>query len=644
VKVASLSDVPVGADPGPERETAGSLSSMPTLSPDYPRPQLQRNGWISLDGEWDFAFDRDGELTHPGQVVFDRTIRVPFAPEAPLSGIGDEAFTQAVWYRRTIDPVEVGPGERVMLRFGAVDYFATVWIDGSYAGSHEGGYTPFALDVTDLLSPDGLHQLVVRAEDDPHDLAKPRGKQDWQLESHGIWYPRTTGIWQTVWLETLPVCWIDTLRWKATLADWDIGIEALVGGQRRDDLRLEVKLTVGDDGAQRLLAHDVYAVVAGEVHRRIALSDPGIDDFRNELLWSPLSPTLIDAEVRLLDAEGRVLDAVASYTALREVRVQGNRFMLNGRPFPLRLVLDQGYWPEGGLTAPDTDALRRDIELAKAMGFNGVRKHQKVEDPRYFYWADRAGLLVWAEMPSAYRFTRRSVERVVAQWQEAVDRDVSHPSIVTWVPFNESWGVPDLPVTLAQRDLVQALYHLTRTLDPTRPAIGNDGWESVATDMIGIHDYSDDPEKLRERYQESDDVPRLFQHEQPQGRLISLDGVAYAGQPLILSEFGGIAFTSKSEREETWGYDRADSERGLAEAYAGLLEVVRESNMLAGFCYTQFADTYQEANGLLYADRTPKFPLEMIRQATEGDVRHFERELERRLTRTRQKREKVSAG
>ncbi len=617
---------------------------MPTLSTDYPRPQLQRDGWISLDGEWEFAFDRDGALTHPDRVTFDRTIRVPFAPEAPLSGIGDESFTDAVWYRRQFDPPAAAPGERIILRFGAVDYRATVWIDGCYAGSHEGGYTPFALDITDLLWPDAPHQIVVRAEDDPHDLAKPRGKQDWQRFPHSIWYPRTTGIWQTVWLEKLPANWIDTLRWSASLADWDIGIEAVVGGPRRDDLRLEVRLTAGDGPAQTVLAHDVYGVVAGEVHRRIALSDPGIDDFRNELLWSPTSPTLIDAHVRLLDGDGAVIDDVASYTALREVRVQGDRFLLNGRPFHLRLVLDQGYWPDGGLTAPSVDALRRDVELAKAMGFNGVRKHQKVEDPRYLHWSDRLGLLVWAEMPSAYRFTTRGVTRLTREWQDAVLRDVSHPCVVSWVPFNESWGVPDLPNNPAQRDWVQALYHLTRTLDPTRPVIGNDGWESAATDMIGIHDYHEDPETLRERYTEPDGIPHLFHRVRPAGRLLALDGHEHTGQPLILSEFGGIAFTPPSERDASWGYSRVETEADLAAAYAALLEVVRASTMLAGYCYTQFTDTYQEANGLLYADRTPKFPLDLMALATAGPRTLRQIELEHRLKLARERSAQAAAA
>ncbi|HMS79309.1 MAG TPA: glycoside hydrolase family 2 TIM barrel-domain containing protein, partial [Burkholderiaceae bacterium] len=320
--------------------------------------------------------------------------------------------------------------------------------------------------------------------------------------------------------------------------------------------------------------------------------------------------------LRLLDADGQVIDAVASYTALREVRVEGNRFLLNGRPLYLRLALDQGYWPEGGLTAPNTEALRRDVELAKAMGFNGVRKHQKVEDPRYLYWADRLGLLVWAEMPSAYRFSRQAVTRAGAEWQEAVRRDISHPCVVTWVPFNESWGVPDLPTVTAQRDWVQALYHLTRTLDPTRPVIGNDGWESVATDMIGIHDYDADPEQIRQRY--GGDATQLFDRRRPGGRVLTLDGYPHRGQPVMLTEFGGIAYPKRPAPgvTQTWGYSSAPDDETFAARYRALLDVVAHLHLFSGFCYTQFADTFQEANGLLCADRTPKVPLERIAEAT----------------------------
>ena len=580
----------------------------------YPRPQLQRAGWTSLNGEWDFALDSDGRWSRPLDVVWDATIVVPFAPETSASRIGDTSCHLAVWYQREFDAPSLAPGERLLLHFGAVDYAATVWVNGMAVGRHEGGYTPFTLDITGVLSDAGTQRLVVRAEDDSADLAKPRGKQDWQREPHSIWYPRTTGIWQTVWLECVPETAIRTVRWTSSLEAWDLGVEVILDGTIRDDLRLEVQLSVGKGKDRKLLADDTYTVIGGEVHRRVALSDPGIDDFRNDLLWSPRSPTLIHARLRLCDRRGKVLDEAESYTALRSVGVQGDRFVLNGRPFPLRMVLDQGYWPETGQTAPDDAALRWDVELAKAMGFNGVRKHQKIEVPRYLYWADSLGLLVWEEMPSAYRFTKRSVERMTREWAEVIERDASHPCIVTWVPFNESWGVPDLPNNLAQRDYVQALYYLTKTLDDTRPVIGNDGWESVATDIIGIHDYDPRPERIAARYSSGEGIPQLFTRERPGGRLLTVTGHPHAGQPLMLTEFGGIAFTPAKDRAETWGYSRSDSVETFRDRYAALVEAVRSLPLLAGFCYTQFADTYQEANGLLYADRTPKFPLEEMRR------------------------------
>ena len=576
----------------------------------YPRPQLQRPAWISLDGPWDFALDRHAAWATPDRVAWTSSITVPFSPEAPLSGVGEAGFFSACWYRRSLTTPRLGAGDRLLVHFGAVDYAATVWVNGQVAGCHEGGYTPFTIDITPFLRDDADQEMIVRADDDPHDLAKPRGKQDWQLEPHSIWYPRTTGIWQTVWAEVVPGERIAHLRWTPNLERWELGFEAWVSGSC-ERLRLRVHLHVGDV----LIADDTYAVIAGEVHRRIALSDPGIDDYRNELLWCPETPTLIDADIELWGDRGERLDGATSYTALRSVAVQRDRFLLNGRPYQMRLVLDQGYWPGGGLTAPDDAALRCDVELAKAMGFNGVRKHQKIEDPRYLYWADRLGLIVWGEMPSAYRFTKSSVERVTREWIDAVGRDYSHPCLVAWVPFNESWGVPNLPESQRERHYVEALYHLTKTLDPTRPIIGNDGWESVATDIIGIHDYDTDPERMARRYLADEVLPRLFRRERPAGRLLVLEEHAAADVPIVLSEFGGIAL---SHAPGSWGHARCHTPGELADQYENLLRIVRPLAVLSGFCYTQFADTYQEANGLLYADRTPKIPLEHIARATRG--------------------------
>ncbi|HEY2029228.1 MAG TPA: glycoside hydrolase family 2 TIM barrel-domain containing protein, partial [Myxococcales bacterium] len=516
----------------------------------YPRPQLRRSNWQSLNGEWQFALDHESGWQQPREVSFDRRIVVPFAPETARSGVGFQGFFRSCWYRRVFRAPTRQDGARVLLHFGAVDYSATVWVNGARVVEHEGGYAPFSADITDFLK-GGEEELVVQAEDDPADLAKPRGKQDWQKDPHSIWYPRCTGIWQTVWLEVVPRTRIEKLRWTPSLSQWEIALDARIAGAPRDGLRLSVRLFAHG----RLLAHDSYAVDRGEVHRRIAFTDPGIDDSRNELLWSPASPTLIEAQIDLWADRGVLLDSVQSYTALRSVAVQGDRVLLNGRPIQLRLVLDQGYWEGTGQTAPDDRALRRDVELAKAMGFNGVRKHQKIEDPRYLYWADKLGLLVWEEMPSAYRFTRQSVMRLVREWTEAIDRDYSHPCVMAWVPINESWGVPNLPDNPAERHYVQSLYYLTHTLDPTRPVIGNDGWESVATDIMGIHDYDPDPERIARRYHAEEVLPRLFRRERPGGRILVLEGHPHADHPIVLSEFGGIAFAPKDKR--TWGYSRS---------------------------------------------------------------------------------------
>ncbi len=588
----------------------------------YPRPQFARAEWISLNGCWHFAFDPEASWRDPDDVSWTATITVPFAPETTESGIADPGFYRACWYCREFDAPRLAPGEHLILHFGAVDYAASVWVNGQLVARHTGGFTPFQVDITRNLATTGPQVVVVRAEDDPHDLAKPRGKQDWLEHPHSIWYPRTTGIWQTVWLERVPPSSIASVRWTPNIERWEIGLHALVTGDHREELRLRVKLHIGT----LLLADDTYVVVAGEVHRCIALSDPGIDDYRNELLWSPSQPTLIAAELQLGNDRGELIDQVHSYTALRHVSIQGDRILLNGRPYYLRMVLDQGYWPATGLTAPDDAALQRDVALAKAMGFNGVRKHQKIPDPRYLYWADTLGLLVWEEMPSAYRFTKTSVERLTREWMEAIERDYSHPCIIAWVPFNESWGVPDLPTNLEQRHYLQALYHLTKTLDPTRPVIGNDGWESIATDIIGIHDYDDQPERLARRYYSEEGIDRLFTRERPGGRLLTIEGHPHQGQPLMLTEFGGIACSG--DCTATWGYVHSDSVEELAERYRELLDVVRPLGLFAGFCYTQFADTYQECNGLLYEDRTPKFPLEEIARATRGPLTQRQQEIE----------------
>jgi beta-galactosidase/beta-glucuronidase len=595
----------------PSQDLARGFTGTTANVPMHPRPQLRRDGWISLDGEWKFAVDELGEFTDPAQVTFTDVIVVPFAPEAPASGIGRAAPFRACWYQRSVT-MPAAAGGAWWLNFGAVDYRTTVWVNGAPVAHHDGGYTPFAVRLAPGVADPAPLDIVVHAEDDPSDLCKPRGKQAWSPQPNGIWYPRTTGIWQTVWLEHRPTTWIDRLRWTPTLERWEVGLAVWLDGVERHGWELALDLSAGDT----VLARDRYAVVAGEVHRRIALSDPGVDDFRNALLWSPESPTLLSARLTLMDGDGRSVDVVDSYAALRSVAVDGGRFLLNNRPYPLRLVLDQGYWPDTGMTPPDDAALERDVRLTKAMGFNGVRKHQKIEDPRFLALADRLGLLVWEEMPSAYRFTGRSVQRVVQEWMAAVSRDVSHPCIVAWVPFNESWGVPNLPHSPAERHYVRAMYELTRTLDPTRVVVGNDGWESLATDIIGIHDYGP-PAQIRVRYGATESLASMFTRERPGGRALMLEGLEQANRAVMLTECGGIAFRDASQ--STWGYTQVNGPEALADAYLTLMRAIHEASLLSGFCYTQLTDTYQEANGLLTVDRTPKLPIEWIAACTRGE-------------------------
>ena len=351
----------------PKKTTTAKLSDGGTRG--YPRPQLERSNWTNLNGSWEFAIDAEDRWRDPSEVKWTGSIIVPFAPEAPASGVGDTGMFKAVWYARTFEAPALKEGERLVLHFGAVDYFAQVWVNGHLAVEHEGGYTPFSADVTDLLAPGEAQTVIVRARDYPEDMAQPRGKQDWQKEPHGIWYYRTTGIWQTVWTEVVPATRVRSLKWTPDVVNWTLDLEVRLDGSAREDLYLEVKLESGG----KVLADDRYKVDARGARRAIELFDPGIGDARNEFLWYPHSPKLIDATIVLRDQAGNAIDTVKSYAAMRQVTMLRDQFVLNASPHKLMLLLDQGYWPDGGLTAPDDDALRKDVELVKAMGFNGVR-------------------------------------------------------------------------------------------------------------------------------------------------------------------------------------------------------------------------------------------------------------------------------
>lgn len=577
--------------------------------PEYPRPQFVRADWLSLNGPWTFAFDdadageRNG-WWREGAAAFDRTIQVPFAYQTQLSGIGDPSFHDVVWYRRTFAVPADWAGREILLHFGAVDYFARVWVNGCMAGEHAGGHTPFHVNITHLLRP-GQNEVVVRAADPSTDMTLPRGKQYWKEQSAAIWYTRTTGIWQTVWLEPVSRTRIERVRLTPQLDDVAVDIDAYVTGYR-PGLRLRVEVSF----AGEFVADDTFSLQERRLRRRIVLTDP---EHRHNRLWSPERPRLHDMTFTLLDEHGRPVDRAESYFGLRQVKVEGGRFYLNHRPYYQKLILDQGYWPESLLTPPSDEAIQKDIALTKAMGFNGVRKHQKVEDPRFLYWADRMGLLVWGEMANAYHYSEEAAARLSREWMDAMERDYNHPCVVAWTPLNESWGVPRMPGNPAEVQHQLAMYHLTKMLDSTRPVSSNDGWELAETDLFTVHDYSPEGDVLRSRYGgEAVDAARHM----PAGRVLFLNGFGYKGQPLLVTEFGGIAF--KKSEWEGWGYSGAENEADFVQRYQEVVDALFDCPNVVGWCYTQLTDVEQEINGLLTYDRCPKVDPEIIRKINRG--------------------------
>ena len=511
---------------------------------------------------------------------------MPFCPQSSLSGIGERAPGDVVWYRRRFD---APAADRLLLHFGAVDYRATVWVNGTEVARHEGGHTPFTADIG-ALARGADNVLVVRAEDPLSDRTIPRGKQFWKETSESIFYTATTGIWQTVWLEPLPGRRLRGLR------------------VRPDPIGGAVELEVAAEGRIEVIV-SLAGTVAGRWSGPAGGARVPLDTVAE---WSPESPHLYDLEVTLLDAAGRELDRVVSYFGLRTIEARDGRVWLNGRPYVQRLVLDQGYFPGGLLTAATDEDLRRDVELAKALGFNGARKHQKLEDPRWLYWADVLGLLVWAEMPSAHEYAAAAEARLASEWRAAVRRDRDHPSIAAWVPVNESSGIPSSLDEPARARFLVGLYRLTHELDGSRPVVSNDGWEHATTDLCTLHDYAPAGE-LAARYRS------LRSALAPGGRPRPpyLPGFEHHGEPVIVSEFGGLSLAGSGG----WGYSSVPGADQLLRTYRAMVDALMAPGPVEGFCYTQLADVEQERNGLLTFERRPKVDPGRIRPITQTPKR-----------------------
>ena len=556
------------------------MGSLPR--PEHPQPQMERSAWRSLNGAWQFAFDfgRSGLDRHfERRDALDTTITVPFCPESVLSGVHYTDFIPAVWYARafTLTPEELSG--RVLLHFGAVDYEAHVFVNGEPAGTHRGGYTSFCFDITDLCRA-GENRLSVYAEDDNRSGKQPHGKQCESFDSQGCDYTRTTGIWQTVWLEFVPETYIQSVQYYSNITEGTLLVQAKLCGAGTFTVKASFEGRPCGEASAR--AENGFAAVTlplSELH-----------------LWDVGRGNLYDLTLTFGG------DSVKSYAGMREVRIEGRSVLLNGRPVFQRLVLDQGFYPDGIYTAPDDSALVRDIELSLAAGFNGARLHQKVFEPRFLYHCDRLGYLAWGEMANwgLDYSDPAALEAFLGEWLDALGRDFNHPSIVGWCPFNETW---DREGRRQLDSLLAMVYRVTKQLDPTRPCIDTSGNFHVVTDIYDVHDYEQDPASFAAHYEAFRTGGAFYD---AQAARQQYDGK----KPMFVSEYGGIKWNPQGDVEKAWGYgDGPATEEAFIERYRGLTEALLSNPNMFGFCYTQLYDVEQETNGLYTYSREPKFDM-----------------------------------
>lgn len=668
---------------------------------DYPRPDFVRDelNWKSLNGPWSFLFDDDdvglvqgwhlqglpaevavnsslkdsdskaandahsitakiaagtqeliqGNQPKRGDVTTHkkRDIQVPYVFQCPASGIEEKGVHEVLWYEREVtDPrteINKQAGHRVLLRFGAVDYEAKVWVGGQFAGDHRGGHVPFDIDITDAFAQEPTQRLTLRVYDSAYDLTQPRGKQYWGAQPESIFYTPSGGIWQNVWLEIVPFVRIGDSSQGTLLRSNDIDSGKLHASVkvlgRPAGHKYSVELEVSLKGTQvsktktaelprdsSLVSFEADMVLSEDAKTQLGESLlESFDDVRNGVvLWSPDDPTLYDLVIRLYDGASILVDTVHTSTGMRNLSWDDGLLRINNKPHFQALFLDQGYWLDTFMTPPSSEALKKDIELAQAMGFNGCRKHQKVEDPIFHYWADRLGFLVWGEMANAYAFSAEYVERFDQEWREAVLRDINHPSVVAWTPVNESWAYTDLANNQTQRDHIKSLYHATKVLDSSRPINDNCGWEHVQTDLTTFHDYSD-ADALTKTCASLEGIlgPKA-------NRPMFLSAIGNTpgskhneSAPVICTEFGGINIAREvadADSQRDWGYTTATDPKDLLKRIEKMMTGIANPGLIGGFVYTQLTDIEQEVNGLYTPDRKPKLDADAVRQIVE-DIR-----------------------
>lgn len=574
---------------------------------EYPRPQFQRESWQNLNGIWEFAFDDINEgKTHgwwKGDKKLDQKITVPFSYQYSASGMNDKAIHDITWYRRTFVIEKQNAGKRVLLCFNAADYETDVWVNGIHAVTHKGGFAPFSADITDYLN--GAENVLVVRCYDGLETAVPRGKQHWEGITYGCFYYPNSGIWQSVWLEFFGQDCIERYALKADIDNRSVKGELHTMYGIADEA--EIILTFQG----KVLQKQRILLPKKRTRFTIDFADNAFDF--NGLLWSVENPNLIYVDF-ILYAEGAEVDRAHTRLGLRKIHIdEKGTVCLNNKPLYQRLILDQGYWEESGLTPPSAEALKKDIELAKAMGFNGARKHQKFEDPYFYYYAEELGFLTWCEMPSALTFCEEEVAAVTHEWQEILSVAKNFTSNICYVPLNESWGVREVGTDRAQQDFARSLYYLTKSIDGEKLISTNDGFENVnPTDIVTIHDYEiQTAEQFPEKYKDGQ-----YNGLYPQSWRLFAEGNKYEGQPVLFTEFGGMALKA-DEKSGTWGYNEGEES---AETFYKHLEELLNGIALTefqGYCYTQLTDVQQEINGLLRADHTPKFDTDKLKSIFE---------------------------
>lgn len=579
----------------------------------HPNPQNFRNNFLCLDGEWDFAFDRNDEgLKNAWQnkTSFEDKILVPFVYQSKKSGINSAEFCETVWYKRKVVLPEVFQGKRAILNFSAVDYECDVWVNGSHATHHLGGYTSFKVDVTELLV-DGENDITLRVTDRDFGKETVRGKQLWGKGEFGCWYKRYTGIWQSVWFEAVLPVHIEKFILRSDIDTNTVALKAeLCGIAETETVTAEIEIMINETK----VAKSQFEVYGSYINEQFSVDYMG-SPFRGSEWWSPEHPNLYRMLITI-KKDGEELDEIQTYFGMKKLDTEYGRVLLNNFPFYHRSILNQGYYPDGYITPEDDERIISDIKLIKSMGYNAMRIHEKIESPRFLYWCDRLGIAVWEEIPSAYHYRELETGTIMTQITDIVSRDINHPSIFTWVMFNESWGVQQIRFNTQQQNLTKGAYFTVKSIDPTRFVISNDGWHQTESDIMTIHDYSAYGDAITERYANLDLKIGDNSPASPT-RFAFANGYGYNGQPIMLTEYGGISYAA----DGGWGYnEKVKTEEEFLARFGSLTKAIRKIKFMTGYCFTQFTDVENEQNGLVTINREPKADIEAIRKINLGAI------------------------